>query len=147
MKGLEEARQRHRPVESQLHEPPSRALSLLPTQHAVRQTNIRRRQRVPVGRGSTSTTTAAVASERDIATPTSLEASQIIAVDDFAQSQIGASFTTLEHHFSTNINAAWQKLNDYYTKTDATLIYRAAVFLHPYLKWRWFERHWVTKPQ
>jgi hypothetical protein len=75
-----------------------------------------------------------VASERDIATPASLEASQIIAADDFAQSQIGASFTTLEHHFSTNINAVWQKLNDYYTKTDATPIYRAAVFLHPHLK-------------
>jgi hypothetical protein len=26
-------------------------------------------------------------------------------------------------------------------------IYRLAVFLHPLLKWRWFERHWETKPE
>lgn len=68
-------------------------------------------------------------------------------MDDFAQSQINADFVTLEHHFSTNINAAWQKLNDYYTRTDNTPIYRAAVFLHLRLKWRWFERCWETKPK
>jgi hypothetical protein len=78
-----------------------------------------------------------------LATPA---ASQIIAVDDFVQSQIGASFTTLEHHFSANINAAWQKLDQYYTRTDDTPIYRAAVFLHPLLKWRWFDRYRSTKP-
>jgi hypothetical protein len=72
--------------------------------------------------------------------------SQIIAVDDFAQSQIDANFTSLEHHFTANINAAWQKLNEYYTLTDDTPIYRAAVFLHPLLKWRWFDRYWETKP-
>jgi hypothetical protein len=81
--------------------------------------------------------TAAVSSEGDIAT----SASQQLTADDFAQSQIGANFTSLEHHFSANINAAWQKLDDYYTQTDDTVIYRAAVFLHPLLKWRWFERY------
>jgi hypothetical protein len=62
-------------------------------------------------------------------------------VDDFAQSQIDANLTSLEHHFLANINAAWQKLNDYYTRTDHTPIYRLAVFLHPLWKWRWFERY------
>jgi len=68
-------------------------------------------------------------------------ASQQLEPDDFAQSQIGTSFTSLEHHFSANINAVWQKLNAYYTRTDDTPIYRAAVFLHPLLKWRWFDRY------
>ena len=52
-----------------------------------------------------------------------------------------------ETHFSTNINLGWQKADAYYTKTDAVPIYRAAVVLHPRLKWRWFERYWATKPQ
>jgi hypothetical protein len=88
---------------------------------------------------------AAVASESDIAMPA---ASQIIA-EDFAQSQIQERFhfLTIEKHFSHNLNAAWQKLDDYYTRTDATPIYRTAIFLHPTLKWRWFERYWATKPE
>jgi hypothetical protein len=72
-----------------------------------------------------------VSSESDITAPV---ASQHLVTDEFAQSQIGANFTSLEHHFSANINAAWQKLDDYYTRTDDTVIYRAAVFLHPLLK-------------
>ena len=52
-----------------------------------------------------------------------------------------------QKHFSTNINLSWQKLDVYFNKTDATPIYRAAVVLHPRLKWRWFERYWGTKPQ
>jgi hypothetical protein len=85
-----------------------------------------------------------VASDVDIATPA---ASQIFA-DSFAQSQIDErfNFLTLEKHFSHNLNAAWQKLDAYYTRTDDTPIYRAAVFLHPKLKWRWFEKHWESKP-
>jgi hypothetical protein len=82
-----------------------------------------------------------VASESDIATAA---AGQIDAsADDFAQSQIDErfNFLTLEKHFNYNLNAAWQKLDDYYTRTDATPIYRLAVVLHPRLKWRWFERH------
>jgi hypothetical protein len=31
--------------------------------------------------------------------------------------------------------------------SDNTLIYRAAVFLYPKLKWRWFEKYWETKPE
>ena len=80
-----------------------------------------------------------MASQGDIAT----------SAKGFAQSQIDErfNFLTLEKHFSHNLNAAWQKLDDYYNRTDATPIYRAAVFLHPRLKWRWFERHWASKPE
>jgi hypothetical protein len=56
------------------------------------------------------------------------------------------STTESEVHFSTNINLAWQKLDAYYNKTDATPIYRAAVVLYPRLKWRWFDRYWAEKP-
>jgi hypothetical protein len=54
--------------------------------------------------------------------------------------------TESEKHFSTNINLAWQKLDIYFTKTDATPIYRIAVVLHPRMKWRWFDRYWAKKP-
>jgi hypothetical protein len=56
------------------------------------------------------------------------------------------STTESEVHFSTNINLAWQKLDAYHNKTDATPIYRAAVVLNPRLKWRWFDRYWAEKP-
>ena len=143
MKGFEEARQRHRPSESQdqrlrpLSPPPSEPS----TQHSTQPTNTRRPKRTTNGRASASTTTADVLSQSNIATAATPTESQILAINDFAESQIDASFTTLEHRFSTNINAAWQKLNEYYTRTDDMSIYRLAVFLHPLLKWRWFERY------
>jgi hypothetical protein len=149
LKGFEEARQRHLPTESQtLQYPPkqdaSPPVSPPTTQGPSRPTNNRRRQRAPIGKASARATAAAVASDVDIATPA---ASQIFA-DSFAQSQIDErfNFLTLEKHFSHNLNAAWQKLDAYYTRTDDTPIYRAAVFLHPKLKWRWFEKHWESKP-
>jgi hypothetical protein len=43
-------------------------------------------------------------------------------------------YLTFEHHFSTNINARWQKLRSYYERTNLTPIYRVAVFLHPRMK-------------
>jgi hypothetical protein len=96
-----------------------------------------RRQRAPIAKASARASTSVVTSESNITTPaTPVESSQITLVGDFAQSQIDAVFTTFERHFSHNINAAWLKLNDCYTRTDATLIYRAAVVLHPSLKWR-----------
>jgi hypothetical protein len=137
LRGFEEARQRHLPAESQnaqnsAEKAAAPTLSPPATQTPSRPTNARRRQRPSTGKASASATSAAVASESDIATPA---ASQIV-VDDFAQSQIDErfNFLTLEKHFSHNLNAAWQKLDDYYSRTDATPIYRAAVFLHPTLK-------------
>jgi hypothetical protein len=130
MKGFEEARQRHLPVEAQIQNPTDRALSTVRSlPPPTRPTNTRRRQRVSDGKASARPLTI----ESGVTTlVTQLDG--ISALDDFAQSQIDASFNSLEHHFNHNINAAWQKLNDYYKRTDATPIYRAAVFLHPRLK-------------
>lgn len=66
-------------------------------------------------------------------------ASQITTIPD--------SQTTSEHHLSTNINAGWQKLNDYYMKRDDTPVYIWAVVLHPRMKWRWIERQWKERPK
>jgi hypothetical protein len=147
MKGLEEARQRYLPAESHNAETPSNRstsplLSPSPTQPLTGPTNTRRSQRVHVGKASA----IATAAESDIATPATTQLTDQ-RVDDFAQSQLDASFASYEHHFSHNVNAAWQKLDAYYTRTDDTSIYRAAVFLHPRLKWRWFEKQWATKPE
>jgi hypothetical protein len=67
--------------------------------------------------------------------------------DNFAESQIGAEYLSLEHHFTHNINAAWQKLEKYYNLSNNTPIYRATVFFHPKLKWRWFKKYWESKPE
>jgi hypothetical protein len=56
-------------------------------------------------------------------------------------------YTDRAVHFSTAVNAGWQKLEYYYNKTDITPIHRAAVVLYPRMKWRWFERYWRTKPE
>ena len=39
-------------------------------------------------------------------------------------------------HFITAVNLGWQKLEHYYNKSDVTPIHRAAVLLHPRMKWR-----------
>jgi hypothetical protein len=38
------------------------------------------------------------------------------------------------------INLAWQKLDEYYSKTDQSPVYVAAVVLHPGLKWKWLKK-------
>jgi hypothetical protein len=54
-----------------------------------------------------------------------------------------------EDHLPINLRAAWRKLNDYYTKLDASPAYYGAVSLHPYYKnycfnsWR-DKPHWLT---
>jgi hypothetical protein len=72
------------------------------------------------------------------ANPTDIQDTQ---AEPQAQSQ-----SEFESHFSANINRGWQKLDDYYQKTDSTPIYRAAVLLHPRMKWAWFEYRWSSKP-
>jgi hypothetical protein len=52
-------------------------------------------------------------------------------------------YLAAEHHFSTNINLGWQKLDEYYARLDQSPIFCAAVVLHPRQKWRWFEKHWA----
>jgi hypothetical protein len=54
-----------------------------------------------------------------------------------------SEYLATEHHFSTNINLGWQKLDEYYARLDQSPIFCAAVVLHPRQKWRWFEKHWA----
>ena len=39
-------------------------------------------------------------------------------------------------------NAGWKKLDKYYSMTDRTPAYSAALVLCPHLKWIYFEREW-----
>lgn len=45
-------------------------------------------------------------------------------------------------HFKASVILGWKKLNKYYELSDETPAYRAAIFLHPHYKERWFKRHW-----
>ena len=47
-----------------------------------------------------------------------------------------------QQHFATAVNLGWQKLDEYYGLLDDSVVYVAAVLLHPRLKWLWFEKHW-----
>lgn len=49
-------------------------------------------------------------------------------------------------HFRLNVNAAWAKLNDYYSKLDETPIYYVSLALHPAFRWGWFEKNWADNP-
>lgn len=42
----------------------------------------------------------------------------------------------------TNINLGWGKLMKYYTKTDLSAAYVAAVILHPRYNWTWLKKKW-----
>jgi hypothetical protein len=54
---------------------------------------------------------------------------------------------TLEYRMlCVGINLAWQKLHEYYSKTDQSPVYVAAVVLHPDLKWNWLEKAWRGRP-
>jgi hypothetical protein len=53
--------------------------------------------------------------------------------------------TTAEAHFSINIDLAWTKLNQYYSKLDNSPVYVAAIVLHPGFKWRWLEKRWKER--
>jgi hypothetical protein len=55
-------------------------------------------------------------------------------------------YITAEHHLSTNIKLAWQKLDEYYEKLDNNPVYVAAVVLHPNMKWQYLEKRWQERP-
>lgn len=140
MKGFEEARQRHLPVESQRHEKGPSPLSSPRSSPSLIVYRTTRSSQYPQPSSF---------SVSNLAHPTNIEGTT--AQPDATQSREdgdaegNASYLAFEHHFSTNINAAWQKLDYYYNLTDETPLYRAAVFLHPRMKWRWFERHWRNR--
>ena len=45
-------------------------------------------------------------------------------------------------HLKACINLGWKKLNKYYTLSDNTPAYRAAIILHPYWKMSWMKQQW-----
>ena len=111
LKGFEDARERHLPASAESEATPAPSAPP-PSQLSTRHRSTRRGKRTTVGRVSATAidvevgiTPAATQVEKD-STP----------VDNFAESQIGAEFLSLEHHFTHNINAAWQKLEYYYQR-------------------------------
>ena len=51
-------------------------------------------------------------------------------------------------HFKASINLGWKKLDKYYTLSDDTPAYRAAIVVHPSKKMKWFEQKWqVSHPE
>jgi hypothetical protein len=140
LKGFEDARERHLPQESQRAtknaSPPSSPLTT-PSPIARRMTRSSQIQVITQSSASTDGSAGGVDETRAL--------EQTAGATD-AVTNVDVPYLDFEHHFSTNINAGWQKLTGYYELTDNTPIYRAAVFLHPRMKWLWFERRWETKP-
>lgn len=138
LKVFEDARDRHLPTESQHREhDASPANSPLPTPSPIARRTTRSSQHPQASQICATTD----GSDDSIAGAAIQPANHQSHDDGDASTE--APYLSSQHHFNHNINAAWQKLNHYYLLSDATVIYRAAVFLHPRMKWRWFERHWV----
>lgn len=129
LQGLEHAREQHRPLASQQLSQQPRGSPLSASAGNKR----RRTQR---------------SSPERAATPPTISGGSGNNTNDTVQSPLpSVEYLELQLHFSANINRGWQKLDKYYNKTDVTPIHRAAVLLHPRLKWRWFERYWKHKPK
>jgi hypothetical protein len=146
MLAFKNARERHKPAETlasqrseQANTQPSATSSSPTTPSPIPLRTIRSSQVLPITRTSAPTFRPSSQSAGSLADEQTTETSQTqgLSIDQSAES---------EKHFSTNINLGWQKLNTYFEKTDTTPIYRAAVVLHPRLKWRWFERYWESRP-
>jgi hypothetical protein len=131
LQGFERARELHQPSDSQqLSQPPASPRS--PSAGHKR----RRTQRSSPERAAiTSTTTGSSAGDTN----------DTVAAGPEPELE-SPDYLTLQHHFSANIRRAWKKLDKYYNKSDITPIHRAAVLLHPRLKWRWSEKYWKRKP-
>jgi hypothetical protein len=49
-------------------------------------------------------------------------------------------------HYNSAVNAAFQKMKQYYTITDDTRLYRMALALHPMARCAWFTNNWTNQP-
>lgn len=43
----------------------------------------------------------------------------------------------------SSVTHAWNKTNEYYTRTDTSIAWVASMVLHPRWKWKYFERNWI----
>lgn len=125
LRAFEDARERHQPS-SQYTSQPTQSQQT-PTERPQRQRNTGRGKPTTDSSDSQSTESSAVRTD------------EVIAPEH--------EYNDQAIHFSTAINAGWQKLEHYYNQSDVTPIHRAAVLLHPRMKWRWFEKYWASKPE
>jgi hypothetical protein len=56
-------------------------------------------------------------------------------------------FVTTNPTFANCVNLAWQKLNTYYTLTDKSPVYVAAVLLDPRMRLEYFQRRWHNRQE
>ena len=139
---FEQARERYLPKATlsyrsqQADSQPSTPSSPLATPSPTPVRTIRSSQSIPIPR--TSAPTDSPTSQNELV----VSKEQISELGDAEDDEMLES----QKHFSTNINLGWQKMDNYFNKTDATPIYRAAVVLYPRLKWHWFEKYWAKKP-
>ena len=122
---FEDVREHHQPSSQYTSQPTQSQVT--PTEHPQRQRNTRRGKPLTHSSDSQSTEGAAVGAD------------EVIAPEH--------EYNDQAIHFSTAINTGWQKLEQYYNQSDVTPIHRAAVLLHPRMKWRWFEKYWASKPE
>ncbi|TKA50188.1 hypothetical protein B0A49_11188, partial [Cryomyces minteri] len=61
------------------------------------------------------------------------------AADEITADKDNKIFT---NHYQTGVNTGFLKLKEYFTLTDRSPLYRAAIALHPCHKFAWFEAHW-----
>jgi hypothetical protein len=137
MSAFEEARKRHPTAESQQSRAPTQDNSPLSSPRSTPSPDTRR-----ITRSSQAIPMTTISACRN--NPSSHDNDPVAEEQSNAPQAEGvgiSAYTDVENHFSTNVNLGWQKLNSYYKKTDETLIYRAAVVLHPRMKWHWINRH------
>jgi hypothetical protein len=60
--------------------------------------------------------------------------------------EIKENSTTTSSAFRLTVDAAWRKLNKYYSLTDRSPVYVITTILHPCMKMKYFERHWASHP-
>jgi hypothetical protein len=72
---------------------------------------------------------------------------EVLQTLDFllAQFEIGRDMYTSNEHMAPCIDMGWCKLNKYYTRTDQSPVYVAAIVLHPGWKWSYFSEHSMWK--
>src|SRR5438552_1812637 len=75
---------------------------------------------------------------------------EVLPTIEFLLNHLERYKTIYEHepesfHLKVNINLAWDKLNEYYSKLDHPPAYLAALALHPRYKLRWIKKHWANR--
>lgn len=62
-----------------------------------------------------------------------------------AAKDVIANTKLYSEHYESCLNCGFEKLKEYYTLTDNSRLYRAAVALHPGKRFHWFELTWIKE--